>query len=202
MTWRFNRFLSQLSLRLYVLVLSGCCLQGSFNSIAQEMPSLRGTVVYGSFCGPLASITINAECRIFATPQRVGFLMTGFGTWQRDTRYMAIPLGLTLVRGSGNNHRELGFTFLYNQGVEGPYRGTQGSYDREWNKSLFFFPSIGYRYQRPDGGFFFRIYYGPGIKIGEFSETDPQNANGFRVPGTLYMINFGFGAGYFFNRKQ
>lgn len=71
--------------------------------------------------------------------------------------------GYTFMTGQRNNHIELmiGVTVL-------PIKlyGEERSFDRE-NDMLLPLGQIGYRYQKPDGKMFFKIYFGnPGLGIG------------------------------------
>lgn len=90
----------------------------------------------------------------------------GFSMWYQgsisNTRWLpAIPVELTAYYGKSNHHLELG------TGVTS-YLGNSIEFDQETfenvDKVVFgaFIPvRIGYRYQKPEGGFFFRVGYTP-----------------------------------------
>ncbi|GMQ27834.1 hypothetical protein Aconfl_04760 [Algoriphagus confluentis] len=73
----------------------------------------------------------------------------------------AIPLELTALYGKSNHHLEMGFGVL-------PYLDVVSFFDSEslvFKDKVVFDTAIplriGYRYQKPEGGFFFRIGYTP-----------------------------------------
>lgn len=94
----------------------------------------------------------------------------GFSMWYQgsgsNTRWLpAIPVELTAFYGKSNHHMELG------AGVTS-YLGSILYFDQETfetvDKVVFgaILPvRIGYRYQKPEGGFFFRVGYTPLINI-------------------------------------
>src|SRR5690349_4499053 len=143
-------------------VLFSCCLFAS-NSQAQD---LTGTPVYAAGGGTSTDgFSINAEFRVFSTAKRTAFLMGGLGMYRfsREATYKVATLGLNMVKGNGNHHTELGGAITYNSGAE-----TAGK--EVANESLLLYGVGGYRYQRPQGGIFFRIYYAPSLKLKEWGD--------------------------------
>ena len=90
----------------------------------------------------------------------------GFSMWYQgsisNTRWLpAIPVELTAFYGKSNHHLEIG------AGVTS-YLGNSIYFDQETFESVdkvvlsAFIPlRVGYRYQKPEGGFFFRVGYTP-----------------------------------------
>jgi hypothetical protein len=160
-------------------------------SIAQDLPPLKGPAVYLAVFGTTPGVSINSEFRVFNTKQRTAYLMAGFGTLDRkECRYLAIPIGLNLVKGRGIHHSEVGAAFTYNEGSQ-----TAGT--NVGNKSLYFAVTGGYRYQRSTGGFFFRLYYSPRIKLKEWGDEAR-----FGAAMTTEPTVFGAGIGYSFRNRK
>jgi hypothetical protein len=107
------------------------------------------------------------------------------GNSQRQ--YKGIPVSIGVVRGKRNHHREIGAGVTY---VE----GNQGEVAFNWiNKSIYFVSFVGYRYQRPAGGFFFKCQITPLVKIKEYSEVVVYRSQVGRLG-----LSAGIGVGYYF----
>jgi hypothetical protein len=62
-----------------------------------------------------------------------------------------------------------------------------------YSKALYFIPSLSYRFQKPNGGLFFRVGYTPLLKLKEYSEA----FHDIRI-----NQSFGISLGYFFFRER
>lgn len=102
----------------------------------------------------------------------------GFGYFPTDINpILSIPFMIDWNSGLRNSHLEMGTGLSYNSGyysskieeleVIGKMRG------------LFWALRLGYKYQRPEGGFFFKIGFTPLIRITEKYKID--NPSQFRV---------------------
>lgn len=141
---------------------------------SQEAPSqdYKGTLFYLEAGGAGGYYSVNAE-RVFASvgkfklSGRVGFGNANFDldNYNNDPRkYYTIPVGVQAFRGSGYRHIEFGLGLSYIEGEDALV-----TYETIENETLYLVPSIGYRYQKPSGGFFVRVLYTPHIRIKEFS---------------------------------
>jgi len=110
---------------------------------------------------------------------------------------LGIPLTLNFSMGKTRHFLELGSGITYNSGIvqaewqysDGfPYSGSSGS-NSESLKALYWTFRAGYKYQRPEGGLFFRIGFTPMLRVKTYSNlTDDRDL----VPA------FGLGLGYTF----
>jgi hypothetical protein len=174
------------NLLLLIALISCLLITRSTNTIAQD---LEGTPVCLSAGGmSVLGVSLNAEFRAFNTLKRTAFVMGGLGTYKfgREATYKLVSLGLNAVRGNGNHHSELGAALTYNSG--GETKGTNIA-----NESLFLIGAAGYRYQRPEGGVLFRIYYAPILKLKEWGDTTR-----FTAGVTFIPLNLGLCLGYSF----
>lgn len=62
--------------------------------------------------------------------------------------YPLYALSVSALSGKGNNHLEIGLGIVHTVNAEQLYCCLDGQYD--------FYPNIGYRFQRPEGRFFYR----------------------------------------------
>lgn len=137
----------------------------------------------------------------------------------RKTNFLALPVGFNLVAGKRKHHVDLGVGGAYLKGNEFLSFAIFPDFIYP-RKALFFTPIVGYRFDKPGGGFVFRAYYSPlillkdygtreyfvkeGIKQGypEFllmSESFFQDFNRNRsLNSTTTFINFGLSFGYRF----
>jgi hypothetical protein len=138
----------------------------------QQNISARNTV-YADFFSRDVYYSINYD-RVFSEGEnfnksyRIGFSVS--------SNIIALPLGINFFSGQGNNHFEFGVTVV-------PYVEDYKKLFSPGNlsdKKLDIIPGAGYRYQKPDGGFFFRIIAGPVIHL------DPPSDNFWKMDGKLY----------------
>lgn len=110
----------------------------------------------------------------------------------------AFPISLNWSKGKRNNHLDLGLGLTYNSGVIQYGKMRPGDI---WHtlyyqsmEAIWCSFRLGYKYQKPMGGFFFRVGFTPLIKLIEFSSIDYDKDYWF-----LHFIPLiGLGGGYTF----
>lgn len=153
--------------------------------------AFSGPVVFAEFLGASGGLTFNLEHKIFDFRRHMVSVRAGFGQHKSlgnsQRQYKGVPVSVGVVRGKGNHHREVGAGITY---VE----GNQEEVAFNWiNKSVYFVSFVGYRYQRPAGGFFFKCQITPLVKIKEYSESVVYRAQVGRLG-----LSAGIGVGYYF----
>ena len=163
------------------------------NAFSQES-SFKGPVVYLEVAGAgFNTYNANVEHLIFSKSiwyvnGRVGF---GYSSYDGDSDYQ-IPLGVNVYHGNRNSHPELGLYLTYSSS----HYNNKNRYEYVIN-TLHFVPSASYRFQRKNGGVFFRVSYAPGIKLKEFTDPSPWMGT-----SKSFFHSFGVALGYYFNKSQ
>ena len=148
----------------------------------------RGLVAYAEYSAAGTFYSANLEKLIFAKGGWYGNGRIGFGLSNREYNIpVFIPVGVNFCRGKRNSHPEVGLGLSYAEGLQ-----VVGA---SINQALYFMPSLSYRFQKPGGGFFFKIGYAPYIKIKEFSKPDHT----FQSTG-LFDPSISMALGYYFGR--
>ena len=102
--------------------------------------------------GPIYSVNydhIFQRKNKFNLSYRIGFSISG--------EAIGVPLGINLFVGEKGSHFEASLKLVpYIKS----YQGLIGS-DKDSDGQLFIVPGIGYRYQQPEGGLFYRIVFSP-----------------------------------------
>jgi hypothetical protein len=162
-------------------------------SHAQTTPTFKGPVVYLELGGPSSLVTANVEHVIWKLPRwyvngRAGFGYMKINGYERS----GIPVGINFFRFQGNHHAEIGAGVSYIEGIE---RYESGG-EQRWNRGIYGYAAIGYRYQRPTGGLFFRAQWHPLFQIKEYN-PDPW----FQV-SEASPFWWGLSVGYSFSKQQ
>ena len=170
-----------------------CMIIATLPTYSQDRPNFRGPVLYTELGGGSSLLTINAEHIVFKLPRwyvnaRVGYGYAIVNGYERS----GTPVGINLFRFVGNHHPEIGLGISYIEGIE---RYTSWG-EQRWNRGLYAYASIGYRFQRPQGGMFFKALWNPLFQLREYN-PDPNF-----VVGEASPYWWGVSAGYFFNRKK
>jgi hypothetical protein len=136
---------------------------------AQDAPMFKGPVVYLELGGPSSFLTANVEHVIWKLPRwyvngRVGYGYAMINGYERS----GIPIGINFFRFQGNHHLEISGGISYIEGIK-RYSSAGENY---WNRALYGYAAVGYRFQRPQGGMFFRAQWHPLFQIREFN-PDP-----------------------------
>lgn len=140
--------------------------------------------LFADFATRGAFYSVNYD-RIFKEGQqltksyRAGFSVTG--------KTIALPLGINFFTGHNASHMEISLTLV-------PYIDNYKSFlsaSDLSDKKMLIIPGLGYRYQQPEGGFFFKAVAAPAIHL------DPPSDNFWKMDGKLYPV-LTIGAGYSF----
>lgn len=100
---------------------------------------------------------------------------------------IGLPVGISFFSGHGNSHAEFGLVVI--PFVE-DYKYLFSAGNRS-DKKLYIVPGAGYRYQKPEGGFFFKTIVAPVVLL------DPRSDNFWKMDGKL-LAGITVGAGYSF----
>lgn len=165
-----------------------------FNSLyAQERQTFKGPVVYLELGGPSSTVTRNVEYGIWKLPRWYVNARAGIGyAIVNGVERSGYPIGLHLFQFAGNHHGEIGGGLSYIEGIERYWSAGEA----HWNRGLYGYATLAYRYQRPSGGMFFRAAWNPLFQIKEYN-PDPL----FRY-GEASPYWWGLSAGYAFNIKK
>lgn len=149
-----------------ILLLGAIALCNSLYS--QIIPTFKGPVVYGELAGAGSLLTVNVEHVVWKISRwyvnaRVGYGYMMINGYERS----GIPVGINLFKFVGNHHVELSGGLSYIEGIERYY-----SSGPRWNRGLYAYGAVGYRYQRPQGGMFFRAQWHPLFQLREYN-PDP-----------------------------
>ncbi|NJO92788.1 MAG: hypothetical protein HC831_30345 [Chloroflexia bacterium] len=97
---------------------------------------------------------------------------------------IAMPIGINLFTGKGNSHAEFSFTVIP---YVDKYRSFLSSDDLS-DKYIYLIPGIGYRFQKPKGGIFFKALVSPTVFL------DPPSSNFWKMdPKLKFLAHVGIG---------
>jgi len=100
---------------------------------------------------------------------------------------IAFPIGINLFTGKGNSHVDFSLIFI-------PYIDHYKSFlssDDLSDKLGFIVPGVGYRFQRPEGGIFFKASVSPTIFL------DPPSSDFWKMdPKLFFVANLGIGLSF------
>jgi hypothetical protein len=177
-----------------ILLLLIVCLS-CFNSRAQLSESFSGHAFYFEFSGHFPPASLNWEMNLKAHGKVKINSRMGFGWWPTimvdnsiKTSNLGIPLGVVFFTGQGNSHLEggVGLSYYHIEKFYGP------------DRSFFLVPTLGYRYQKPTSGIFFRVVASPMIYLGErFENTNPDINVNRKLRGWV-----GISLGYFLSKAR
>lgn len=132
--------------------------------------------------GPIYSINydrIFREGNTFSKSYRIGFAV------YKDV--LALQMGINFITGKNQHHAELSFTAI-------PYIENASKLFTPGNlsdKKLYIIPGAGYRYQKPSGGFFFKVVAAPVLLL------DPPSDNFWKMDPKIFA-GVSVAAGYSF----
>ena len=162
--------------------------------LSSIVSQLRAQAIYGEILGnSLGYYTINYEHLLNDRGKNVWLIHGGIGIYRvLDTyTHKAFPIGLTYFRKKqSNHHKETGICLTYIEGFA-DNRHTWIGERVQYSKALMMLLNVGYRYEKPNGRFIFKVYYSPTIRIEEFA--DPPYSFPKR---TFYPLNAGLSIGY------
>lgn len=139
---------------------------------AQNNFTARNTIyVDGTSKGAYYSVNYDrvfSEGEKFSKSYRAGFTILN--------HVIAFPLGINFFTGRQQDHFEFGLTVVpYVEDYEKLFSPGNLS-----DKKIYIIPGAGYRYQKPGGGFFFKIIASPVIFL------DPPSDNFWKMDGKVY----------------
>lgn len=147
---------------------------------SQDNDFKRNTI-YTGFANEGAIYSVNYD-RIFI--QKAKFVLSyriGFSVLEDA---VAMPVGINLITGKGNSHAEFSLTVM-------PYVDKYKSMFKDddlSDKYIYLVPGVGYRFQKPQGGFFFKVFCSPTFFL------DPPSSNFWKMdPKLKFMIGGGLG---------
>lgn len=150
-----------------------------------------GPIVYAELFGAGGALTLNVEHKLFDFGRHMVTARGGFGKHKSfgnsHRQFKGIPVSVNIIRGKGNHHREVGAGLTYVEGNQ-----SEVAFNLI-NKSIYFVSFLGYRYQRPGGGFFLKAQVTPLVKIKEYSESLV-----YRGQVGRFGASFGICLGYYF----
>jgi hypothetical protein len=151
--------------------------------LPDSCPSLRGWIVYFETGGPGYRQSLNLEKVLFRINTRtLGAARVGYGFAMLHApaagKFYSIPVGLSLVKGFRNHKMEAGANLSIIQNVMTNFQA---------NRGIYFFPTVGYRFQRATGGFFFKLHFSPAYKVYELVDTHRQEKGQWRLDGSLCL---------------
>jgi len=129
--------------------------------------------IYADFATKGATYSLNYD-RIFSAGEKFSkSYRVGFSVLKNA---IAMPVGINFFTGHDASHLELSLTAVpYIETYKDLFSGNNHS-----DKKLYIIPGAGYRYQKPGGGFFFKVIAGPVIYL------DPPSDNFWKMDGKVY----------------
>ncbi|MEI7736532.1 MAG: hypothetical protein WCI49_13770 [Ferruginibacter sp.] len=151
---------------------------------SKENNFITRNTLYADFATRGAYYSVNydrifKEGRQFTKSYRAGFSATD--------KTIALPIGINFFTGHQASHMEISLTLVP---YIDNYKSFLSSIDLS-DKKMLIIPGVGYRYQKPEGGFFFRAVAAPAIDL------DPPSDYFWKMDGKLYPV-LTIGAGYSF----
>jgi hypothetical protein len=155
-----------------------------FNSTIGQTKQQHFTAVntlYADFASRGAYYSVNYD-RIFKEGEKLTkSYRAGFSV---SSNTIALPLGINFFTGHHASHTEFSLTLV--PFIE-EYKSFLSSNDLS-DKKMLIIPGVGYRYQQPEGGFFFKTVAAPAIYL------DPPSDYFWKMDGKLYpAITAGIG---------
>lgn len=145
---------------------------------------------YGELLGSTVSYSLNYDRIIFQKRKWKNSLIIGAALLKRyEIVYPCFTMGNIFFVGQKNNHLEIGIGLTYLERVtEDSYSGVVAH-----TKALIFYTRIGYRYKRPEGGFFMNVGFLPLVALKVFEDDYGSNGKGsYEGIQPIGAIGFGY----------
>lgn len=158
----------------------------SLNIYSQKKDSslIAHNTFYVGFANEGALYSLNFD-RVFSSNDNLTWsYIIGFSIMEDA---VAMPIGVNAITGKNNSHLEFSFTIIP---YIDKYQSFLSSNDLS-DKYIYLVPGIGYRFQKPQGGFFFKSTVSPTILL------DPPSNNFWKMEPKLKLL-VGVGLGYTF----
>jgi hypothetical protein len=145
--------------------------------------------IYLEYLGSTLSYSINYDRIIFQKRKLKSSLIVGGALLYRyEIYYPCFKVGNILFIGNRNNHFEIGAGITYLEQVTDSYKN-----GIEHTKALILDARIGYRYKKPDGGFFFNIAFVPLVALTVFQDAyDDYGDSRYEGIQPFGAIGFGY----------
>lgn len=172
---------------------------GALETSAQSdsVSTFRGITVYSELGGASLGITLNVDKVLFRLGSWQGSVRGGFGRYNIENnrvKFCSVPIGITFFnRPLGRHHKELGLNISF---VRGSAFKVGYFSDPIVSEAFYLTPTIGYRFQKPEGSVFVKVQYSPFILIKELE----SRLLDLRSPG--WVTHFaGVSFGYYFGDR-
>ncbi|MEP7258946.1 MAG: hypothetical protein ABI687_11160 [Flavitalea sp.] len=135
------------------------CISIIFFSVAgmaqsQDRQSFKRNSLYAEGANRSAPYTLNFD-HVFHMGDKLAYsYRVGFSLISQD---ITVPVGINLITGVGNHHFEASTTLI-------PYLKLNDNKSDPTNLYLYLIPAVGYRFQKQQGGLFFKASVGPAFK--------------------------------------
>ena len=174
-----HRVATQLKITLILVI--GILLFALKATCQDEMTATN--IVYAQVSGRADSKSINFE-HIFHQGKIAYSYSVGFA---KGTKSVSVPVSFHAITTGNNNHLELALAVI-------PYveKHTYVKHADDLDKQMFVKPTIGYRYQKNDGGLFVKAGVGPQIFM------DPPSSNFWNFTPELVKVSGYFSVGISF----
>lgn len=151
---------------------------------------IRKESTYVEFGGTGIVLSVCADRLIRVDKKRTNSFAAGFSfmhlPFSNGLTMLGVPISYNVLFGKRENHFELGFglTTMFQEETNVTYN----SIDYYRYVRFYSVPRIGYRYQKPEGGFFFRIAFTPVIsyldvdRAGAYLEYPTNSYNALPFP--------------------
>ena len=131
----------------------------SAQSATPAVPTTANNMVYGEFLGNALAYSVNYERLVAPTVSlRAGAMFVATGDPDGSTTATVMPFMVNYLSGKGRHHFEAGAGALVVVGTWNPRVGNLKSGTDTGVASTF---TIGYRYQKPEGGLMARVAFTP-----------------------------------------
>jgi hypothetical protein len=142
----------------------------TYNGYGQTSSFSARNTLYADFASKGAVYSINYD-RVFSQGKKINISFRAGVSVLNDV--IAFPLGMQFFTGQDASHIELSLTVEpYIEKYQDIFDGNNTS-----DKKAYIMPGVGYRYQKPGGGFFAKVVVGPIIYLdppsNDFWNMDP-----------------------------
>ncbi len=178
-----NRYRKKSLVVLAILLLASNITCTVFSQEKEATFNARNTF-YAGFSTEVAYYSVNYDRIIKQNKKLAWSYRFGFSILENA---ITLPIGINLITGKNNSHAEFSLSIIP---YIDKYKSFLSSNDLS-DKHIYVVPGVGYRYQKPNGGFFFKILVSPTIHL------DPPSSNFWKMdPKLLFTANCGLGISF------
>lgn len=162
-----------------------------------SIPISKNTL-YAEFFGNCIYGSINYDRIVMHKNKNKVSLRFGFLPYPKVTSLASATFEVSYINGIKHNlEYSIGVSYFHVLSMEAQYNNT----DYQATGNLYLFPHFGYRFQKPEGGFFLRIGIGANIKVAELYQYTPSKHDK-TFPQVNSHVWFGIGIGYTFKSRK